>query len=69
MLPVRKDICEQAGAQAKSLLFFGLVEWAWEGVGRVANFQIFQICRSPVTMATSGVKGNIPSKEINTSTK
>lgn len=27
--------------KANWLLFFGLDKWAWEGVGRIENFQVF----------------------------
>lgn len=53
--------------KAKGLLLFGLDTWAWEGMGRTEKFQVFQICGSSVTVATSGVNQNISSREINSS--
>lgn len=38
-------------------------------MGRIEKCQIFQICRLLVTVATSGVNWNVPSKELSTSTK
>lgn len=55
--------------KAKWLLFFGLDKWASEEVCRPEKFQVFQMCSSLVTVATSRVNRNILSKEINTSVK